>query len=153
MSPQKQIHIEPQQDTHIPSYFLCPVTLEIMKDPVMDTEGNTYDRDAIENWLKKNSTSPLTRSSLSSSQLVSNKYLKEAIFSYLSGIPSCFLCPVTLESCENTENTKSCENTKNTKNSNNEKLLFIIIKTLGLHCYFNSDWIPMNSSFFLVFCI
>eukprot|EP00121_Abeoforma_whisleri_P005064 Awhi_evm1s4580 len=62
----------------IPQSFLCPLTLQIMKDPVMDGEGNSYEREAIEKWLDCKSHSPVTRNPLS---------LKEAIESYL-GNPS-----------------------------------------------------------------
>jgi len=50
-----------------------------MKDPVIDHEGNSYERSAIEEWLKKNATSPITRSSLNPSQLAPNRALKDTI--------------------------------------------------------------------------
>ncbi|XP_072991714.1 E3 ubiquitin-protein ligase PUB23-like [Typha latifolia] len=39
------------EEVEIPSYFLCPISLQIMKDPVTLSTGITYDRDAIERWL------------------------------------------------------------------------------------------------------
>src|SRR5437868_2157923 len=41
--------------------LVCPITQYIMRDPVMTSNGETYERDAIEEWLKHNKTSPLTR--------------------------------------------------------------------------------------------
>ena len=41
--------------------------------------GNTYNRDSIEAWLKKNSTSPVTRSPLTVDRLSPNRALAEAI--------------------------------------------------------------------------
>uniref|UniRef100_J3LDL2 U-box domain-containing protein n=1 Tax=Oryza brachyantha TaxID=4533 RepID=J3LDL2_ORYBR len=35
----------------VPSYFLCPISLEIMRDPVTLATGITYDRCSIEKWL------------------------------------------------------------------------------------------------------
>uniref|UniRef100_A0A1D1YH80 U-box domain-containing protein n=1 Tax=Anthurium amnicola TaxID=1678845 RepID=A0A1D1YH80_9ARAE len=35
----------------IPPYFLCPISLQIMRDPVTLPTGITYDRDDIEKWL------------------------------------------------------------------------------------------------------
>ncbi|KAL3828619.1 hypothetical protein ACJIZ3_017421 [Penstemon smallii] len=35
----------------IPRYFLCPISLQIMKDPVTTVTGITYDRESIELWL------------------------------------------------------------------------------------------------------
>ncbi|KAK1263378.1 E3 ubiquitin-protein ligase PUB23 [Acorus gramineus] len=53
----------------VPPYFLCPISLEIMKDPVTLSTGITYDRDSIERWLfsDNNSTCPVTNQSLSDS--------------------------------------------------------------------------------------
>lgn len=59
--------------------FFCPLTLQVMKDPVIDHEGNSYEKEAIENWLSKNSTSPVTRSPLHLNNLAPNRALKEAI--------------------------------------------------------------------------
>lgn len=33
--------------------FLCPITGEIMADPVMTSDGHTFDRHAIERWFNK----------------------------------------------------------------------------------------------------
>lgn len=35
----------------IPQYFICPISLQIMKDPVTAISGITYDRESIERWL------------------------------------------------------------------------------------------------------
>lgn len=35
----------------VPSYFLCPISLEIMRDPVTLATGITYDRSSIERWM------------------------------------------------------------------------------------------------------
>ncbi|PIN03115.1 Ubiquitin--protein ligase [Handroanthus impetiginosus] len=35
----------------IPQYFLCPISLQLMKDPVTTVTGITYDRESIEQWL------------------------------------------------------------------------------------------------------
>ena len=32
------------------SSFLCPITQEVMTDPVLTSDGYTYERDAIEHW-------------------------------------------------------------------------------------------------------
>mmetsp|Transcript_27222 Transcript_27222/g.35295 ORF Transcript_27222/g.35295 Transcript_27222/m.35295 type:complete len:490 (-) Transcript_27222:186-1655(-) len=40
--------------------FACPITRELMKDPVIAGDGHTYDRTAIERWLKNHNTSPKT---------------------------------------------------------------------------------------------
>lgn len=70
-------------DENVPEGFVCPLTQEIMKDPVMDPEGNSYERSAIEAWLDKNQTSPITRKSLTKENLFPNRALKDAIAAHL----------------------------------------------------------------------
>ncbi len=38
--------------------FLCPITYELMREPVVAMDGHTYEKSAIEKWLKSNQTSP-----------------------------------------------------------------------------------------------
>jgi Mg-chelatase subunit ChlD len=66
----------------IPSRYICPITLEVFKDPVVDKDGNSYEREAIENWLRTNSLSPITRRPLNASDLVPNRALKDIIESF-----------------------------------------------------------------------
>lgn len=40
---------------------VCPITQEIMQDPVVASDGHTYERAAITDWQKSKSTSPITR--------------------------------------------------------------------------------------------
>jgi len=52
-------------------------------EPVMDREGNTYERTSIEQWLSKHNTSPITRNSLNANHLVVNRALVGLIESEL----------------------------------------------------------------------
>ena len=47
-----------------PESFYWPITADLMQDPVVDPEGNSYERSAIEGWLARNATSPVTRAPL-----------------------------------------------------------------------------------------
>ena len=62
-----------------PELFYCPITSELMTDPVIDPEGNSYERAAIEEWLGRSATSPVTRAPLAWHQLAPNRALKDAI--------------------------------------------------------------------------
>lgn len=62
--------------------FICPITHELMADPVIDPDGNSYERQAIEDWLRQNGTSPITRAPLSRADLRPNRALKQAIDEY-----------------------------------------------------------------------
>ena len=68
--------------SRIPASFICPITQDIMKEPVIDREGNTYEKSAIEEWLISNNTSPITRNPLILSDLSINRSLKNAIEDY-----------------------------------------------------------------------
>lgn len=58
----------------------CPLTKQLMRDPVVAGDGYTYERAAIEAWLHRNDTSPITRKPLSStSELVPNLTMRSAI--------------------------------------------------------------------------
>eukprot|EP01128_Nolandella_sp_AFSM9_P008725 TRINITY_DN5402_c0_g1_i1.p1 TRINITY_DN5402_c0_g1~~TRINITY_DN5402_c0_g1_i1.p1 ORF type:complete len:763 (-),score=155.00 TRINITY_DN5402_c0_g1_i1:7-2235(-) len=50
-----------------------------MVDPVIDPDGNSYERKAIEEWLGKNSVSPVTRNPLTVAELRPNRALKDSI--------------------------------------------------------------------------
>lgn len=52
---------QPQVEVEVPCYFLCPISLAIMRDPVTLPTGITYDRDGIERWLLSAATCPLTK--------------------------------------------------------------------------------------------
>ena len=38
--------------------FMCPITCDLIFDPVIAADGHTYDRSAIQGWLAKHETSP-----------------------------------------------------------------------------------------------
>ncbi len=67
-----------------PQHFICPITLEVMKDPVIDNEGVSYERKAITEWLSHgNQFSPATNKVLTISDLRPNRALREAIEKHL----------------------------------------------------------------------
>ncbi|XP_022756672.1 E3 ubiquitin-protein ligase PUB24-like [Durio zibethinus] len=69
-------------EIEIPQYFICPISLQIMKDPVTAVTGITYDRESIEQWLKKakGTTCPVTKQPLpSDSDLTPNHTLRRLI--------------------------------------------------------------------------
>lgn len=67
----------------IRSYLECPITMELLKDPVMNTKsGLTYSRDAIERWLRTQSTDPQTRVPTTINDLVPNILVRQIIELY-----------------------------------------------------------------------
>jgi hypothetical protein len=73
------------EEVDVPSYFLCPISLELMKDPVTVSTGITYDRESIEKWLfsGKNNTCPVTKQVITDSDfLIPNVTLRRLIQSW-----------------------------------------------------------------------
>lgn len=75
-----------QQQVEIPTYFLCPISLELMQDPVALVTGITYDRSSIEKWIETNKphTCPVTRQPLMDLILTPNHTLRRLIQSWCS---------------------------------------------------------------------
>ncbi|NXC32607.1 WSDU1 protein, partial [Campylorhamphus procurvoides] len=68
----------------VPDEFLCPITRELMKDPVIAADGYSYEREAMEHWLSsKRRSSPMTNLPLPSLLLTPNRTLKMAISRWL----------------------------------------------------------------------
>lgn len=64
----------------IPYHFRCPISLELMRDPVTVCTGQTYDRQSIESWVATgNTTCPVTRAPLSDFTLIPNHTLRRLI--------------------------------------------------------------------------
>jgi uncharacterized protein YegL len=63
----------------IPSEFMCPISMDLMTDPVIGTDGQTYERGAITEWLQTNTISPLTRQEMSITNIQPNFALRNAI--------------------------------------------------------------------------
>jgi len=64
--------------------YACPISLAIMRDPVVTDDGQSYERTEIEAWFKsqREANEPLTsplRAPLKSAQLVPNHSLRRAI--------------------------------------------------------------------------
>ena len=70
-----------------PERLVCPLTHDIMEDPVMLVgSGHTYERAPIERWLAKNDTDPMTGAQLTSpldKTLVENHLVRAMCLEYL----------------------------------------------------------------------
>ncbi|KAL3517707.1 hypothetical protein ACH5RR_020296 [Cinchona calisaya] len=88
----------------IPSYFLCPLSLELMLDPVIVASGQTYERTSIQKWLDHGlSICPKTRQKLSHTNLIPNYTVKDLIRSWCEEkkvkLPECHsIASITSES-------------------------------------------------------
>jgi len=65
-----------------PAHFICPISGEIFEDPVMASDGQTYERKGITKWIKQkgsNATSPLTGLKLKTKVLTPNHSMKSLV--------------------------------------------------------------------------
>eukprot|EP00727_Mastigamoeba_balamuthi_P002597 m51a1_g12334 hypothetical protein (514) ;mRNA; r:489056-490673 len=70
------------EDKGPPREYLCPITLELMSDPVVATDGFIYEGSAIKRWLRTNSTSPMTGAPMDPAPLIPCKTLRSAILEF-----------------------------------------------------------------------
>jgi Mg-chelatase subunit ChlD len=62
-----------------PSEFMCPISMDLMTDPVIGNDGHTYEKTAITEWLINHSVSPLTRRPMTLQDIQPNFALRGAI--------------------------------------------------------------------------
>ena len=72
----------------IPESYQCPISYDIMQDPVMDREGHTFERVNIEKWIGTHHNCPLGREPLALTDLSPNRALRDAIEKFLEANPS-----------------------------------------------------------------
>ncbi|VAH81292.1 unnamed protein product [Triticum turgidum subsp. durum] len=78
-----------------PPDLRCPISLDLMRDPVVAASGQTYDRESIDRWFSSGkSTCPKTGQVLANLELVPNKSLKNLISKW------CRENGVAMEVCE-----------------------------------------------------
>ena len=93
-----------QQPAHsgLPDALFCPISLELMVDPVTVVEtGQTYDRAAIKSWLYTHSTDPITNVELRGKKLVPNIAIRQILQTIDEHTPTgsseSLVCPISLE--------------------------------------------------------
>jgi hypothetical protein len=77
---------QPESCTRPPSFpdhFICPITINLMTDPVCASDGCTYERAAISSWLETHNSSPLTGLELDSHALFPNILIRKMIREYV----------------------------------------------------------------------
>ena len=90
----KQLYDEMEAETGeqmwnepVPEYLLCPISLQLVRDPVTADDNQTYERSHIQKWLASQApgqwTSPLTRQPLASNALRPNFFARSAVDQFL----------------------------------------------------------------------
>ncbi|KAJ1378393.1 Zinc finger, RING/FYVE/PHD-type [Sesbania bispinosa] len=71
-------------EIEVPALFLCPISLQLMRDPVTVCTGITYDRENIARWLSsyRSNSCPVTKQPLLHTDLTPNHTLHSLIQSW-----------------------------------------------------------------------
>lgn len=70
----------------VPDQYLCPISLQVMNDPVTTADGHAYERVHIEAWLQTNNTSPSTGARLEHKNLTPAIALRQLIEGWRSSM-------------------------------------------------------------------
>jgi hypothetical protein len=62
-----------------PDEYVCPITLQLMRDPVVLSDGHSYEKSALVDWLENKDTSPKTNEILEHKHFFTNHNLTKAI--------------------------------------------------------------------------
>ncbi len=65
----------------IPEEYLCPISWNLMTDPVILSDGHTYDKSSIK--YIKNSLSPITKLPIKTKNQIPNRLIKEFIDKFI----------------------------------------------------------------------
>lgn len=69
----------------VPAEFICPITKKIMITAVCTSDGETFDKDAIELWFSQGSNiNPITKETLDSLSLTKNNIINKMIDSFVA---------------------------------------------------------------------
>jgi hypothetical protein len=63
----------------VPSEYICPITLAIMQNPVIDSHGHHFEKVAIVEWITLHHTCPISREWITASMLHPATDLKKEI--------------------------------------------------------------------------
>lgn len=75
------VALEDEKD-HLTQSYYCPLTKELFVDPVSTCDGYTYERHAIEEWLKTNDVSPATKEKLENKNLIPNPVVQKHVLDH-----------------------------------------------------------------------
>ena len=72
--------IMPRVEQEIPSYYICPITKQVMRQPMMTRWGVCFERHAVIQWLEQGQRfCPVTQNAMSPRDLVPNTKLQNQI--------------------------------------------------------------------------
>jgi hypothetical protein len=70
----------------IPNNFICPISKSIFYNPVCLSDGFSYEKSYIQEWIKNNNKSPMTNKTLKNKNIVKNHLLRGLILDWIDKI-------------------------------------------------------------------
>ena len=70
-----------------PAEYTCPISCELMVDPVFTATGQSYERECISKWLRTTQTDPISNAKLPNKKLVPNIALRGLIMQWKEAQP------------------------------------------------------------------
>ncbi len=71
------------EDADAPDYMVCPLTKKLFVDPVSTRYGHTYEKEALEEYLKKNNNlDPVARMEVDPREIHPNTYALKSVRDY-----------------------------------------------------------------------
>lgn len=69
----------------VPAAFLCPISMEIMTQPVVTPSGGSFQRSALLDWIRQHHTDPVSGAPLRSDQVFPNLAMRDMIHAWANG--------------------------------------------------------------------
>lgn len=85
---EKRSSVLDKTNDEAPEFLICPLSYEVMRDPVFTADGHTFERHVIEEWLRDHDTNPMTNSTMAHKELTPNFAIREACAAYRQQNPS-----------------------------------------------------------------
>lgn len=74
----------PLKHAELPESYCCPITRQLMREPVVACDGHTYEQRAIEEWLSQKHVSPMTGERMNDHTVVPNRLLQNQIAQFIA---------------------------------------------------------------------
>ena len=105
------------EDIEYPENYICPITLDLMLEPVIASDKKIYEKNAIIDWYNKDGFSPFTREVLSS-EFIIQEDLQNEIRNFIDNF-NIEVKPYNLKKKIISFNCLNCQNTVYFTNLNN----------------------------------
>lgn len=86
----EKLMVKTLPDFVIPEYYKCPVSKNLIFEPVISKYGNTFDKEALEAYVRQYKQEPLEKKPMSVANIYPNFAMKDALEHFLNQNPWAF---------------------------------------------------------------